>query len=150
MAASPEALPGADGAGHDLARVGAALGVLVGPAVWHGAAFGGLGFSGAWVGVLAALVGALLGGLTWPHFVRGGRPAGPGFASLFGAVLGMLAGGALAFPMGAVFGAGGGATGAFAGTVAMRISGASGWGRPMMLALVGGLVSAATAAWMSS
>jgi hypothetical protein len=146
MAASPSALGGAG----ELARVGAALGVLVGPAVAHGSAFGGLGFSGAWVGVLAALVGALLGGLSWPHFVRRDLPPGPVFASLFGAVVGLLAGGAVAFPMGAVFGVGGGATGAFAGTVAMRISGARGWGRAGMLALVGSLVSAATAAWMSS
>jgi hypothetical protein len=146
MAASPEA----SWDGPSLRVVGAALGVVVGPAVAHGASFGALGFTGVWVGLMAAALGALLGALSWGQFVDGHQRPGPGFASLFGAVVGLLAGGAVAFPMGAIFGVGGGAAGAMAGALVFRLRAARGAGGAVLAALFGTLVCAAVASWMAS
>jgi hypothetical protein len=123
-------------------RLGAALGVSVGPMAGWGQLSSGTGDGHAGVWVLGAAVGALVGALALPLFFADDealeRGMSPAFGALFLFSVGLLAGAFVAFPMGAVaasvVGAGAGAVGT---VLFRRLAGtrlAAGPGRPLVTA----------------
>ena len=142
-----------------LSRAHRALGAAIGAsgtlAACYGAHWSGHVESLGWITASALTLGALLGGITWGLFVTDSPRPQWWFSSLFGAAVGMLAGGLAAFPVGALFGAGGGAVGgpvALAGWLLLASPRAH-FDVPLralfaaILALMGGV---GTALWMAS
>jgi glucose uptake protein GlcU len=100
-------------------RLGAALGVSVGPMAGWGQLSSGTGDGHAAVWLLGAAVGAFVGALALPLFFEDDAALERGMTPVFGGLflfsVGLLAGSFVAFPMGAVaasvVGAGAGALG---------------------------------------
>lgn len=106
-------------------RLGAALGAASGPVAAFAQGWAGTGDGHWYIWLLATVCGALLGALSYPIFwededtFEGGRAFGVGFAALFGFAVGLVSGAFVAFPMGSVMGAAGGA---LAGAVVMVLA----------------------------
>lgn len=145
--------------------LGAAIGASGACSAGYGATWSGHAQSLMLVTAIALVVGASLGALTWGLFEAPEsaehKPAGGAsssawwFSALFGGAIGMLAGGFAGFPLGAVFGAGGGVVGGTAADAAWRLSAPPRTGldvaaRGSLAALAGVAVGLGTGLWMAS
>ncbi len=100
--------------------------------------------------VVALCSGAGLGALTWGLFRDDPKAPSWWFVLLFGGVVGMLAGAFAAFPLGAIFGAGGGALGGVAAAGVWRLlQGRSLMVRTLLAASTGAGSALLMAMWMA-
>ena len=135
--------------------LGGALGVAGACAAGYGAVWSGHAQSMTLVTVAALVMGGGLGALTWGLFEHGAaRPVG-WFSALFAGVIGMLAGAFAGFPLGAVFGAGGGGAGGLVAIATWRLAAPprTGWDAPLRGVVAGALGMVAglgVAMWMAS
>ncbi len=135
--------------------LGAAIGATGALAAGYGAVWSGHSQSLVVISVVAALMGSGLGGLTWGLFGEDAAAPTWWFTALFGGVVGMLAGGFAGFPLGAVFGAGGGFIGGPIAVGAWRLSAAPHTGldvgmRGIVAACAGAAGGVGVALWMAS
>ncbi|MGB0591290.1 MAG: hypothetical protein ACPGU1_16555 [Myxococcota bacterium] len=111
--------PGRPGADRVL---GTAIGAAGALASGYGAVWSGHSQSVLWVAAVAFMVGGGLGALTWGLFQDDSDSPSWWFVATFGGGVGMVSGAFAGFPLGGVFGAGGGAVGALAAAAVWRAS----------------------------
>ena len=134
---------------------GTALGASGALAAGYGASWSGHVQGMGWVALVALLAGASLGALSWGLFREEPKHASWWFVSLFGGVVGMLSGAFAGFPLGAIFGAGGGAVGAPVAAWVWRSSSGSGGSlsvkpRAFVSGTLGAVAGLGIAFWMAS
>ena len=135
--------------------LGAAIGAAGALASGYGAVWSGHAQSVPLVAAVALLVGAALGALCWGLFQDDSSAPSWWFVVLFGGVVGMLSGAFAGFPLGGVFGAGGGAVGAPITVAVWRVSASPRTAldvtmRGALAAGVGSVVGLGTALWMAA
>mgnify|MGYP007078961299 CR=1 FL=1 len=118
--------------------LGAAIGGSGACAASYGAFWAGHSQSLVLSASVALVAGAGLGALTWGLFRDDSESPAWWFVTLYGGVLGMLAGAFAAFPLGAVFGAGGGALGGLASSWVWRLLRGNALGLRALMSLFSG------------